>query len=132
MNKPEPLKFRPLPAFTGYAAKVHDFGSYGKMTVLEAVKVSGRHESTIYRRLKLGYVGDALLAPYTGKPPRDATRVDLNFTTNTSLTFHQGVLMHKLYGDNPPTCKVLMKDFGYTRATAYRRLQAYRDALGVS
>jgi len=40
-------------------------------------------------------------------------------------------MMHKLYGSKVPTRDVLMRDFGFTRATAYRKLQAYRAALGL-
>lgn len=128
-----PIKQRPLDAWPKREPAKHDFGSFGMLTVMEASLLSGRHETTIYNRLKRGKLkGDALLAKYVGKPPKAMPRQSLNFSSGgVAESFYQGVLMHKLYGSKVPTRDMLMRDFGFTRATAYRKLQAYRAALGL-
>jgi hypothetical protein len=123
---------RPFLKMAGSVPKVHDFGSYGRMTVLEASVLSGRHDTTIYRRLKRGVTGDALLQKYLAEPPpvAERKRPDLKFTTDVNIMFYQGVWMHQTYGKTPPTVKQLV-DLGYHRATAYRRIRAYKDALSL-
>ena len=123
---------RPLPPFPNNA-KARDFGSHGKMTVRQASVMSGICMTTIYQRMLNGVKGDAILEKYVPAPPHPATRKrELNYSSGgISESFYQGVLMHKMYGDKVPDVKTLINDMGYTTATAYRRLQAYRAALGL-
>lgn len=113
----EKMKHKPLQPWPKPVAKVHDFGSYGMLTVMQASVISGRHEVTIYNRLKRGELkGEALLAKYVPKPPRKVYRKELNFSgpgPGIADAFFQGVKMHRIYGDNVPTAKQLVRDFGY-------------------
>lgn len=131
MNAHIPMHKQPLQPWPKRELRRYNCGKAGVLTAREAAKQANVALSTIYRRVGEGITGDALVRPYVPKPPRGIPPVDLNFTTTASRTFHQGVWMHRVYGDKPPTARQLMNDMGYTRATAFRRVRSYKDALGL-
>ena len=124
-----------LEPMRGPAAKRHDCGSHGMLTVREIAAVAGINQNSVYRRLGYGVKGEALCQPREKRPAR---KVECDYK-GTSVVATSGAVMVAVavqialaYPRRPPTVDELRSRYNMSRATAYRWRAAFIDAMGLA
>ena len=118
----------------GRIPKRHDCGHHGLLTAREISAISGVCESAIHQRIRNGVSGEALADPKSTTRPRGEayTVRDAGVPATTGITrVAVAVSICRRFPDAPPTVDLLRREYGMSRATAYRWRAAFVDAMGL-
>ena len=118
----------------GPAAKLHDCGEHGRLTAYQIAGKAGVHETTIYRRIRLGVRGADLCLPRLERKRAASTACYRGESIRTMghVGIAVAVTIARAWPTRPPTVQELRNRFEMSRATAFRWRAAFVDAMGLA
>ena len=113
--------------------KAYNFGPHGWLTVKQAATVIGVGKTTLRRRLATGKPLEDLISPkhLNARPHRYAHAYTTRGDSGGFRGIGLGIRLHVRFGENVPTTERVQHMLECSRATAYRIVRSYKDALGL-
>ena len=117
-------------------AQRHDCGDFGSLRAREIAELAGVKVTTVYARIREGISGEELCRPPSSHADRHLKKrrgYTMNQpATSGNVTASTAVRIAVRFKNRAPDVAELTRDFGMSRATAYRWRNAFLDALGMA